>query len=69
VVTDTEGRARRIQPLTEHETAGFLESKQFLKPQGAHRGDGFKMLVKSRDTHSKLMRNVVNSKRLIKSLA
>jgi hypothetical protein len=42
-----------------------LEPYLLLELQGAHRGDGLKVVVKARDAHAKLLGNVLNAKRLV----
>jgi hypothetical protein len=35
----------RVEVLTEHKSAGFLEPHLLLELQGAHRGDGLEVMV------------------------
>jgi hypothetical protein len=68
VVTDAVGHACCVKSLTEHEAAGFLKAQPLLELQGAHSGDGFEVVVESRDAHPELAGDALDPKRLIKVL-
>ncbi len=68
-IADAESGARGVQVFAEHESACFLESYLFLKLQGAHRRDGLEVMVKARNAHSELSRDVFNFKRLVEVFA
>jgi hypothetical protein len=59
-VAHTESGARRVQVFAEHQTACFLESYLFLELQRAHRRDRLEVMMKARNAHSKLARDVFN---------
>jgi PPP family 3-phenylpropionic acid transporter len=50
---------RRVETLADHQLAGFLKSYLLLVLQGAHRGDGSRVVVEARYAHAKLLGNVV----------
>ena len=68
MVTDAVSCACRIEALTEHEAAGLMKSQPLLELQRAHGGDCFEVVVEPRDAHPKLVRDAVDSKRLVKVL-
>jgi hypothetical protein len=61
--------ARGVEILTEHKTAGLLQSLLLLELQGAHRGDRLEVVVESRDAHPELSRDVLDPKRPVEVFA
>ena len=66
IITHAVGGTCRVEVLAEHKPAGLLEPQPLLELQGAQRGDGFEVVVEARDAHSELVRDSVDSKRLVK---
>src|SRR5436305_7835869 len=48
VVPHAIGRTSRVEVFTQHQTTGLLQPQQLLELQGAHRRDGFEVVVEPR---------------------
>jgi hypothetical protein len=59
----------RVETLAEHEPTSFAEPYLFLELQGAHCGDGLKVVVKARYTHAQFLGYVLDPKRLVEVFA
>src|SRR5687767_2991049 len=68
-VPDAETGARGVEVFAQHETTRFLEADLLLILQRGHRRDAFEMVMKARNAHPKLMRDLVYSDRLVEMLA
>ena len=67
-ISDSYSSTGRIQTFSQHQSAGFLQSQPLLELQWAHSGDGFEVVMESRDAHPKLACDALDSKRLVKVL-
>lgn len=53
-----------VDAFAEHQAAGLLQPYLLLELQGAHRGDRLDV-VKARDTHTELTRDLLDLERLV----
>src|SRR5947209_5618191 len=68
VVSYAIGSTRRVEVFSQHQTAGFLEPQPLLELQGAHRRDGFEVVVEPRDAHAQFSREFLDVKWLVEVL-
>src|SRR5207245_10413561 len=62
------GRTRRVEVFAQHQTTGLLQPQPLLELQGAHRRDGFEVVVEPRDAHAQLSRKALDAQWLVEVL-
>src|SRR6266700_7135103 len=68
VVAHAIGGTCRVEVFAQHQTAGLLEPQPLLELQGAHRRDGFEVVVEPRDAHAQFSREFLDVKWLVEVL-
>ena len=68
VVPHAIGRTSRVEVFAQHQTTGLLQPQPLLELQGAHRRDGFEVVVQPRDAHAQLSRKALDAQWLVEVL-